>query len=120
MISREITWRCIMSIVKKVLIILSLLQLAFFATAVSFDSDRDDLKGQFSEKKDKLRKKEETTSEKINSHILKRQKINQNILRLELEINLLRTRQNNMKAQDYQEKMSQLYEKLRRLKNQPY
>lgn len=99
---------------------LSLLQLTFFANAGSFDSDRDDLKGPFSEKKDGLKKKEETTSEKINSHVLKRQKINQDILRLELEINLLRTRQNNMDAQDYQKKMSQLYEKMIKLKNQPY
>ncbi|ECE0287950.1 hypothetical protein S079_19725 [Salmonella enterica subsp. enterica] len=77
----------------------------FFSTAGSFDSDRDELKGQFSEKKTDSGKRGNHII-KINSHILKRQKINQAIIRLELEINLLRTRQNNMNARDYQKKLS--------------
>lgn len=106
---------------KKMFGILSLSLLSFTSDAQTYSPDKDVLNKEGSDERERsFRQKEKTTSEKISEHIQKRQKINQEVLSLELEINLLRTRKNNMDEQDYQKKMRELSDKLRNLKYQPY
>lgn len=57
-----------------------------------------------------------SVSEKIIESIAEKQKINQEIMKIDLEIGLLRTKKGNMTAQDYDSKMRELTNKRSALK----
>ena len=64
--------------------------------------------------------KEKSRSEKIVDFVTERQKINQQIFSLELEVGLLRTKRGGMAEMEYQTKMRELTDKLLELKSAPY
>ncbi|HHR9168643.1 TPA: hypothetical protein ACTADU_002715 [Salmonella enterica subsp. enterica serovar Warragul] len=107
--------------IKKLLHTIPLFTLSFILNATPNHSKGNNLKREnSSERQTSFKQKEKSISEKIDEHIQKRQEINHEILSIELEINLLRTRKNNMTTQDYQSKMLELSNKLKKLKVQPY
>ncbi|MCT6955279.1 hypothetical protein [Salmonella enterica] len=57
-----------------------------------------------------------SVSEKITDSVAEKQKLNQRIMRIDLEIGLLRTKKGSMTAQDYESKMRELTNKRSALK----
>ncbi|EBQ8600549.1 hypothetical protein I6P91_004922 [Salmonella enterica] len=57
-----------------------------------------------------------SVSEKIIDSVAEKQKINQQIMQIELKINLLRTRKGNMQESEYQKQMSELTSQRAKLK----
>ncbi|EBF4218933.1 hypothetical protein FH403_11810 [Salmonella enterica] len=64
--------------------------------------------------------RQKDVSRKIVDAVSERQKINQKIMSVELEINLLRTQKWNMQGTEYQKKMNELTSERNKLKSTPY
>ncbi|EDR8962823.1 hypothetical protein EQ91_004927 [Salmonella enterica subsp. enterica] len=57
-----------------------------------------------------------SVSERITDSVAEKQKINQQIMQIELKLSLLRTRKGNMQESEYQKQMSELISQRAKLK----
>ncbi|MJF91908.1 hypothetical protein DMA51_23430 [Salmonella enterica subsp. enterica] len=59
---------------------------------------------------------QKSVSERITDSVAEKQKINQQIMQIELKLSLLRTRKGNMQESEYQKQMSELISQRAKLK----